>query len=297
MLWDKLLQPHQHMPAGLALDEWYSALLERLANPSAFELAVLGGNLAPTPGMAFLAGYQGALRALWPSAPWTLGALCVTERKSVRPADMQTRLSQLQLSGTKDFVTAGDAAQWLLVAAREEAEGEPPQVAVTVVESGSTGVLVEPLPALKFIPDVSHARLTLEDAKCERLPGDGLADYVKPFRSIEDLHVLAAVSAWLFGVGQNSAWPTALQLRLLGLLSGCAEVSKMKANASTTHVFLGGLFAQFAALSSELDSAFAAGEPHWKVLWQRDKALMSIANSARTTRLQRAQAQFSMPVE
>ncbi|WP_417660437.1 acyl-CoA dehydrogenase [Pseudomonas sp.] len=297
MLWDKLLQPHQHMPAGLALEEWYSTLLERLASPSAFELAVLGASLAPTPGMAFLAGYQGALRALWPSAPWTLGALCVTERKSVRPADMQTRLSQLRLSGTKDFVTAGDAAQWLLVAAREEAEGEPPQVAVTVVESGGAGVLVEQLPALKFIPDVSHARLTLEDAMCERLPGDGWADYVKPFRSIEDLHVLAAMSAWLYGVGQNSAWPNALQLRLLGLLSGCAEVSKMSANASTTHVFLGGLFAQFAALGPELDSAFASGEPHWKALWQRDKALMSIANSARTTRLQRAQAQFVMPVE
>ncbi|MFI8479992.1 acyl-CoA dehydrogenase [Pseudomonas sp. NPDC078700] len=297
MLWEKLLQPHTRMADGLMLEDWYSALLEQLTKPSALELAVLGGRLAPTPGLAFLAGYQGALRALWPSAPWTLGALCVTENKSVRPADMQTRLSQLQLSGKKDFVTAGDAAQWLLVAAREDADGQPPRVAVTVVISGAPGVQVEQLPALGFMPDVSHARLRLEQAGCERLPGDGWDDYVKPFRSIEDLHVLAAVSAWLYGVGQDSAWPVDLQLRLLSLLSGCAEVSRGGANAPTTHVLLGGLFAQFAALNPELDNALAAGDAHWATLWQRDKALMSIAKTARNTRLQKAQAQLAMRAE
>ncbi|WP_010486267.1 acyl-CoA dehydrogenase family protein [Pseudomonas sp. S9] len=293
MPWDKLLQPCQRMADGQALDDWYTALLERLAEPSAFELAVLGGRLAPTPGLAFLAGYQGALRALWPSAPWTLGALCVTENRSVRPADMQTRLSQLQLSGRKDFVTAGDAAQWLLVAAREEGDGLAPQVAITVVANGAAGVQVEQLPALGFMPDVSHARLQLDQAACERLPGDGWDDYVKPFRSIEDLHVLAAICAWLYGIGHESAWPVDLQLRLLGLLSGCAEVSRASAKAPTTHVLLGGLFAQFAALGPELDHALAAGDEHWAALWQRDKALMSIARSARQARLQKALAQLA----
>lgn len=295
MLWDKMLQPYPRMAAGHTLEDWYSALLEQLTKPSPLELAMLGGRLAPTPGLAFLAGYQGALRALWPSAPWTLGALCVTENKSVRPADMQTRLSELHLSGQKDFVTAGDAAQWLLVAAREEADGQPPRVAVTVVSSGAPGVRVEQLPALGFMPDVSHARLSLDHACCERLPGDGWDDYVKPFRSIEDLHVLAAVGAWLYGVGQESGWPADLLLRLLALLSGCTEVSRGSANAPTTHVLLGGLFAQFEALAPELDEELASGDAHWATLWQRDKALMTIARSARVQRLQKALAQVVLP--
>ncbi len=56
---------------------------------------------------------------------WTAGALCVTENRSTRPADMHTRIDGLQITGRKDFVTAAEAADWLLVAAREEAGGAP----------------------------------------------------------------------------------------------------------------------------------------------------------------------------
>lgn len=294
MQWQLLLQPHQRINADLGLEDWYAQLVEGLQAPTAFELAVLGGRRAATPGLAFLAGYQGALRALWPSAPWSLGALCVTENKSLRPADMHTRLAQLTLTGRKDFVTAGDAAQWLLVAAREDDEGQTPRVALAMVATGATGVKVESLPALPFMPDVSHARLQLEHAACERLAGDGWDDYVKPFRTLEDLHVLAAVSAWLFGVGQESGWPQAVQHKLLALLSGCAEVSRGGANLATTHVVLAALLTQFSALAQELDEALAAGDAQWASLWQRDKAVMSIANSARVKRLQKAQEQLGL---
>ncbi|MBS7663752.1 acyl-CoA dehydrogenase [Pseudomonas lalucatii] len=289
MLWQRLLQAQDRLPA-VSLDEWYAALLERLATPAPFELALLGGRLAATPGLAFLAGYQGALRVLWPSAPWSLGALCVTENNSVRPADLSTRLSGLALSGRKDFVTAADAADWLLVAAREEAKGETPRLGLGVVRNGAPGVRIETLRALPLMPDIGHARLHLEAAHCERLAGDGWDDYVKPFRSIEDLHVLTAVCAWLQGVGRESNWPQALQLRLLGLLAGCAEVARHSPNSATSHLLLGGLFAQFAAMAADLDKACAAGPAHWAAMWQRDKGLLEIAEAARRQRLGKALA-------
>jgi hypothetical protein len=294
MPWQLLLQPHQRLPAASSLEAWYAALLTRLGTPSPFELAVLGGRLAATPGLAFLAGYQGALRALWPSAPWSLGALCVTEHKSVRPADMQTRLSELLLHGRKDFVTAGDAADWLLVAAREEPTGQPVRLALGVVRNGDPGVRIEVLPSLPLMPDIGHARLHLAGAHCERLAGDGWDDYVKPFRSIEDLHVLTAVGAWLYGVGQDSNWPQALQLRLLGLLAGCAEVARQGPTQPATHLLLAGLFAQFAALDAELPAAFAAGPADWAALWQRDRGLLSLAASARGKRLANALAALGL---
>ena len=289
MPWQQLLSPQARLPVA-GLEEWYASLLERIGHPAPLQLALLGGRLAATPGLAFLAGYQGALRALWPAAPWTLGALCVTENRSTRPADMTTRIDALTLDGRKDFVTAAEAADWLLVAAREEAGGAPVQLALGVVRNGAPGVQIETLPALPLMPDVSHGRLHLQGAQCERLAGDGWDDYVKPFRTLEDTHVLAALTAWLFGVGQESAWPQALQLRLLGLLAGCAEVARQCPSAAGSHVMLAGLFAQFDSLRPDLDNAFAAGDAQWAQLWQRDKGLLAIAGSARSKRLQKAQA-------
>lgn len=289
MPWQHLLSPQPRLPVA-ALEEWYASLLARLGPATPLQVATLGGRLAATPGLAFLAGYQGALRALWPAAPWTLGALCVTENRSTRPADMSTRISALVLDGRKDFVTAADAADWLLVAAREDEPGQPVQLAVGVVRNGAPGVRIEPLPALPLMPDVSHGRLHLQGAHCERLPGDGWEAYVKPFRTLEDTHVLAALCAWLWGVGQESAWPQDVQLRLLGLLAGCAEVTRQCPSTPASHVLLAGLFAQFDSLRTALDAAFAAGDPAWAQLWQRDQGLLSIAASARRKRLEKAQA-------
>lgn len=194
MAWlQRLNDPLRLAPTG-TLGETYAALLERLGPVAPFELAVLGGRAMATPGLAFLVGYQAALRVLWPSAPHSLGALCATERRSVRPADMRTRLDALRLSGCKDFVTAGLEAEWLLVAARSEAAGAAPQLSLAVVYPGEPGVTLEPLPTLPLMPEVGHGRLLLEQASCELLAGDGWDAYVKPFRSLEDLYVLAALT-------------------------------------------------------------------------------------------------------
>lgn len=207
MAWLQRLNDPLRQPLAASLGQTYAAQLERLGTVAPFELAVLGGRAMATPGLAFLIGYQAALRVLWPSAPAALGALCATERRSVRPADMHSRLEGLRVTGRKDFVTAGLEAEWLLVAARCEAAGESAQLKLAVVYPGEPGVTLEALPTLPLMPEVGHARLTLQHAACELLAGDGWDAYVKPFRSLEDLYVLAALVAWLYGVGQECAWP------------------------------------------------------------------------------------------
>ncbi|WP_434605306.1 acyl-CoA dehydrogenase [Pseudomonas sp. R1-7] len=288
MPWQTLIERSERLPACADLAEGHAALMQRLGSVTPFELAVVGARSMATPGLAFLVGYQAALRALWPSAPQSLGALCATEQRSLRPADMQTRLADLRLSGRKDFVTAGDAAEWLLVAARCEAPDEPPRLSLAVVYAGEPGVTLEKLPALPFMPDISHGRVLLDGALCELLAGDGWDAYVKPFRTLEDLHVLSAMTAWLYGVGQECDWPQALQLRLLALLAGCAETSRHNPSNTATHVLLGGLFAQFQGLDAELNDALANGPAPWREMWTRDKAVMDIAAGARAKRLAKA---------
>ncbi|WP_367374458.1 acyl-CoA dehydrogenase [Pseudomonas lini] len=290
MPWQTLLKRRDRLPANPDLGEGFAALLQQLGAVSPFELAVVGGRLMATPGLAFLVGYQAALRMLWPSAPLSLGALCATEQRSLRVADMQTRLRDLRLSGRKDFVTAGDAADWLLVAARSEEPGEVPRLNLAVVYPGEPGVRLEKLAPMPLMPDIGHGRLFLDNALCELLAGDGWDAYVRPFRTLEDIYVLSAMTAWMYGVGQDSDWPQTLQLRLLALLAGCAEVSRQAPNNPAGHVLLGGLFAQFDGLKTEVNQALADGPPEWAAMWQRDQAVMDLAAGARGKRLAKALA-------
>lgn len=281
-------RPLQPVAATSGLRDWYRGVCNGAPSTDAFSQAVYGGRLATTPGLAFLAGYQAALRALWPDAPPGLGALCTTERRKLRPADMTTRCENGQLSGSKDFVTTGDAAQWLLVSAREEGAGESPRLGLFVIESTGVGVSLVAGPDLPIVPDIAHGRLSLEQAAGRRLPGDGWSEYVKPFRTHEDLHVLAALTAWLYGIALPEQWPRPLALRLLGVLAAAAEVARQPANEPATHLLLAALLEQFAALQPEVDRALMESQGSWNAMWKRDRAVLGIARDAQTRRLEQA---------
>lgn len=288
MPWKRLIGPLQPVAATSGLRDWYRGVCNGAPSTDAFSQAVYGGRLATTPGLAFLAGYQAALRALWPDAPPGLGALCTTERRKLRPADMTTRCENGQLSGSKDFVTTGDAAQWLLVSAREEGAGESPRLGLFVIESAGVGVSLVAGPDLPIVPDIAHGRLSLEQAAGRRLPGDGWSEYVKPFRTHEDLHVLAALTAWLYGIALPEQWPRPLALRLLGVLAAAAEVARQPANEPATHLLLAALLEQFAALQPEVDRALMESQGSWNAMWKRDRAVLGIARDAQTRRLEQA---------
>ncbi len=296
MSWHALLGPLHRLPPRLALDDWFAELRARCEG-GVFELAVLGGRLAATPGLAFLAGYQAALRRLWPAAPEGLGALCATEDRKLRPADMLTRLEGSLLTGHKDFVTAGSMASWLLVPARDESLGERPRLSLCVVAPGDRGVIIETRPPLPLLVDVPHGRLRLESAACRRLAGDGWDDYVKPFRTLEDLYVMTALVSWLYGVGLECGWPQRLQLQLSGLLAGAAEVSRLSPGESATHILLAALNLQFSVLADEIDAALAVGPRQWLDLWRRDRGVLQLARGAQARRLAQAAAVYGLTPE
>lgn len=293
MPWQRMLHLKDRMTDLAPLEENFSTLLRRVGAVSPLELAALGGRLAATPGEAFIAGYQAALRALWPSAPASLGALCATEARSLRAAELLTRLNGLTLNGQKDFVTAGEAADWLLVAARCEEPGESPRLSLCVVYNGDPGVYCEPLPPMAVMPDIVHGRLRLENAHCERLAGDGWDAYLKPFRSLEDVYVLAALVAWLWGVGEECEWPGRLRLRLLGVLGACADVTRQCPTEPAGHLLLAGVFELFDALEGDVLVALESGPPPWATLWQRDRGILRMSGAARTKRLDKAWAAFA----
>lgn len=295
MKWNELIGPLQPVPASAGLADWYAKVVSQ-ADTLPLSLALYGGRAAATPGLAFLAGYQATLRALWPDAPQGLGAFCATENRKLRPADMETRIRAKQITGSKDFVTGGHEASWLLVSAREEEGGEPIRLGMYSLRVGSSGVLLDAGRPLPLISDIPHARLRLDQAEGARLAGDGWHDYVVPFRTFEDLYVLAALSAWLYGVGMQQRWSKSLVLRLMAVGAGAAEVSRQLPHQPGGHFLLAALIEQFDALQPELNCAFGAGDSLGD-LWRRDSALLGLAHEAKARRLQKATAALGLFAE
>jgi len=260
--------------------------------------AIIGGFVADRVGWAFASGYQAALRALFPDAPADrICALCVTEADGNSPRAIKSVLSRngadWVLNGAKRWSTLGPDGSLFFVAARDEAaSGERPHIRLARVDSKAQGLKVEKMPATKFVPEVPHAQLQFENLKVDEsaiLPGDGYEQFVKPFRTIEDIHVQAAVLSYLMREGQRLSWPEHWLERLSALLAALGKLSDMPASHPETHIALAGALAFGAGLVGESEEFWkrSATDPA-TLRWWRDRELLKVAAAAREQRTRRA---------
>ena len=73
------------------------------------------------------------------------------------------------------------------------------------VPTDAPGVTLAPSSA-PFVPEIPHAEVTLDHVHVATdavLPGDGYTEYVKPFRTVEDAHVHAALLGYLIGIARR----------------------------------------------------------------------------------------------
>jgi hypothetical protein len=157
------------------------------------------------------------------------------------------------------------------------------------------GVAIRSMTGLPFVPEISHGTMTFSDVRLadeDILPGDGYRDYIRPFRTIEDLHVFSAILGYLFRVACLYGWPAGFIERTASLIACARALATEDPSSPATHIALGGLQAQLAAL---LESA----SPHWGLVdettrtgWERDRALLRVAENARAKRLETAWSSF-----
>lgn len=273
---------------------------------SPIECAIRGGFAADRIGWAFAAGYQAALRALAPDLPDdALVALCVTEETGNRPRDIQTTIGigadgGLSISGAKRWTTLGPDSTLLLVVGRladGDADGRP-RLRVARVPTATPGVQLTPMGATRFVPEVPHARVQFDAVRLPAaalLPGDGYTDCVKPFRTLEDTHVTAAVLACLLREARARAWPAALRERLVATLTALVAVAAGDAGSPVTHVVLEGALRWAHQLYDEAGAQWAEAADDAGARWQRDAALFSVAGTARAQRAARAWQRLSNP--
>lgn len=247
--------------------------------------AVIGGARADRVGHAFAIGYQAAIEAL---AGDGSAALCVTEDGGNHPRAIQTRLASGRVTGSKKWATLADHAAHLLVVATEgdDAAGRP-RLKVVRVSTSAPGLTLE-LSAAAFVPEIAHARVALDGVAGEVLPGDGYADYVKPFRTIEDIHVHAALAGYLIGAARQRGFAHGIAERLAMVAAALAALGAEDPRSPATHVALGGAIATTAAIVAELEAAWAQVPDEEWARWQRDRPILQVAGKARGERLARA---------
>jgi hypothetical protein len=275
--------------------EWWPRWLGITARHRAsIDRAIAGGCDADRLGWAFAAGYQAALRALLPSLPdAVLAALCVTEAEGNHPKAIRTTLTPegagLRISGEKRWTTLGPDGGVFIVIAREAGSPEErPALKAVLLRSGTPGLSVLPMPPTRFVPEVPHARIRLEDVRVEAgsaLAGDAYERYVKPFRTVEDIHVHAATLAYLVAEARVRGWPAAWVERTVAALQALARLAALDPLAPATHIALAGALAIGHGLIEETERHWAGRDDEPARRWRRDRELMGVAGSARERRL------------
>ncbi len=280
------------------LDDLLAAIRAEPAERSPFELACTLAARSDRIAFAFVAGYAAALRALAPSLdPSRARALCATEAGGAHPRAIQATLARdgdvgLRLRGEKTFVTLGDRAEELLVVASTGADHEGKNLlAVARVDARAHGVSLHPLGPTPFCPEVGHARVVFDDvavADEDVLAGDGYTRLLKPFRTIEDVHVHAALVAHyaaLVRAAGDRDETRAVVARGASLLAALATIAGADPLAPATHVALGGAIAEGARFLADAEPHLAALPDEVRMRLRRDAPILGVAKKAREQRL------------
>jgi len=303
---ERLIQEEEYFKYdALSLVGWYQKIRTDSCECVSFEFESLyGGFFANSVGQAFINGYEVAIQRLTAiDTREYVAAVCVTENKSTHPTSMRSSLSadakgNYILSGKKDFVTlAGDAKKLLVAVKVGESEVGKNIIKLVEVDVFASGVNIQRLPELPFVPDVSHGVVLFDSVKIDSdniFSGDGYANYVKPFRWFEDINVFMSVSAYLFKLTLAFGWPKEARVEMISLLVGLSSLHKMKANDSIAHIVMFDLTVAIDKWLVRYDAEWNKVPGDIQLHWKRDLALLKIATRARKARYDNAMTALSL---
>jgi len=276
---------------------WEAYRTERAAGASPLTAAVIVASQVDRLGFAFAVGYPAALEQMIVGVQLPC-ALCVTEAKGNSPRAIESTLipkgDGYELHGTKTFVTFGSYAQTLIVVAKlgQKSDGRP-DLAVVQIPADRKGVMLQELPETPFVPEVPHTSVRFDGVEVledERLPGDGYLNYVKPFRTVEDIHVVGATLGYLVGLARRTRASTTLIAELGADLVALDRLRDGPPLDPRVHVALHGVYQRVTRLTGGEDFARLMGcvPADERDRWARDQALLQVASRAREARFDRA---------
>ncbi len=286
-----LLEETTPPPASADVHAYLAHLAALPKTLGTVERAARAGALADRLGFAFAGGYHAALNRLCPSV--VRACLCATESGGGHPRAMKTRLTVREdgegfaLSGTKTFATLARAATTLLVVASVGEKAGKNDLRVVRLPADREGVEYTDLPPTRFAPEIPHAVLRFDGTRVEAdevLEGDGYDTYLKPFRTIEDVHVLAAAIGYVVRTGRAYGFARETIEALFAHLAALMALGEAPPLDRGAHVALAGVL-------SSVRATLADAAPHWagapddvQQRWLRDAPLLHVADRVRAAR-------------
>ncbi len=285
-----------------SVDAWWAAKQRTPEFVTPAARAFAGGFAMDRVGYAFASGYVEALGSLVPSLVGVITALCATEKGGSHPRAITTRLTQdgdhYRATGQKGFVTLATHAEELVVVVSEGLDDhDRNRLKMVRLPRSREGLSLEMLPPTPFVPEIPHAKLTLDDVVVHRdeiLPGDGFEDYLKPFRTVEDLHVHAALVGYLIQLGRRHGWPRVEMTELAMIATAIYPLALAEPLDAAVHVALAGVLDRTHALVERID--WTTVDEVTKTRFLRDRPLLQVAGSARVRRLETAWTRLMPPV-
>lgn len=281
---------------------WQASQPYLLDSASSIDMAVAAGALAPSLAHAFVAGYRCALERLLPNivSKEQIVSFCVSESGGTHPRAILTTLRQqgacYLLNGQKTWSTLAPLATTLLVAASIGQVRNRQQIKIVCLAALAEGVEIIVRPAAAFLPNVPHGIVTFKNTVVQQhalLVGDGYADFIKPFRSIEDLYITAAALGYIVRWARQARWPAVLVEQLTLLISAAIGLDGLAAQSSMMHLGLAELLDRFQLFLQNARAEIAKAPSQILTEWQRDTAIFSVAAKVRALRRQKAQQRWA----
>jgi len=293
-------------PVWKSVDEWWEAFrVQRGDWKLPIDQAFFGGARADRIGYAFAAGYQAALLRLDPTLPQdTMVSLSITEEGGGHPKAIQSTLTPAAdgswtLNGRKKWATLASGNGLALVAASTGADtAGRNQIRVVRIGLDAAGVTVESVEPPAFVPEIHHCCLKFDNVRipsAAMLAGDGYAEFIKPFRTLEDVYVTAAVMMYLLGIGIRFVWPRELCGQILALLAGLRALAQAEPKSPGVHLALEGLLANRLEILQRAAPLWDLVDLPERTRWQRDRPLTSVAERVRTLRTDAAWKRIGVP--
>lgn len=293
-------------PSWDSVDAWWGVFrADRRDWALPIDQAIFGGVTADRVGYAFAAGYQAALQRLDPSLPMdVLACLSVTEEGGGHPQAIRTTLTPAGdgtwlLRGSKKWATLSAHGSVALVAASVGGDDQGRnRLRLARVDLAAPGVQVEPMPETDFVPEITHGRLHFDGVRVaagDVLAGDGYTEYVKPFRTIEDIYVGAAVMTYLAGIALRYDWPREYVGDVLHLLVAARAMGFTDPRSAAVHVALEGWLVARQKLMERATPFWDLVDVAERMRWQRDRPLTTVAERVRGLRTESAWRRITEP--
>src|SRR5207237_7066641 len=120
----------------------------------------------------------------------------------------------------------------------------------------------------------------------EILEGDGYERFLKPFRTIEDIHVISAWLGHVVRLVRAHGESRELAERALSTLASLRTIGSESPSDPETHIVLAGVLAQAGELAGTV--TLAKADEAVRTRWQRDLPLLAVAGTARNLRREAA---------